>query len=63
MPHTRPGHMAEIAMGGLINWSSDRPEFAVGVREALPATTHTQLARTVSVLGESPGGEGLRRVA
>ncbi|MET8244239.1 FxSxx-COOH system tetratricopeptide repeat protein [Streptomyces sp. NPDC005202] len=63
MPHTGPGHLAEIMMGGLIDWSGDRPEFADGVREALLATTtRTQLARTVSVLGDLPAA-GERGVA
>lgn len=63
MPHTGPGHLAEIMMGGLIDWSGDRPEFAEGVREALLATTtRTQLARTVSVLGDLPAA-GERGVA
>ncbi|MEV5321731.1 FxSxx-COOH system tetratricopeptide repeat protein [Streptomyces sp. NPDC052687] len=58
MPETGPDHLAEILMGGLIDWDSDgegRPEFAEGVREALLATaTRSQLARTVSLLGELP---------
>ncbi|MET9832074.1 FxSxx-COOH system tetratricopeptide repeat protein [Streptomyces sp. NPDC006385] len=63
MPHTGPVHLAEIMMGGLIDWSGDRPEFADGVREALLATTtRTQLARTVSVLGDLPAA-GRRGVA
>ncbi|MFB7325630.1 FxSxx-COOH system tetratricopeptide repeat protein [Streptomyces sp. NPDC056190] len=63
MPHTGPGQLAEIMMGGLIDWSGDRPEFAHGVREALLATTtRTQLARTVGVLGELPAA-GERGVA
>ncbi|MFE7168252.1 FxSxx-COOH system tetratricopeptide repeat protein [Streptomyces sp. NPDC057616] len=63
MPHTGPGHLAEIAMGGLIDWGGKRPEFGAGVREALLATTtRTQLARTVSVLGDLPAA-GERGVA
>ncbi|MCT7356869.1 FxSxx-COOH system tetratricopeptide repeat protein, partial [Streptomyces sp. 15-116A] len=66
MPETGPDHLAEILMGGLIDWDSGgegRPEFADGVREALLAsTTRTQLARTVSVVGELPAA-GERGVA
>ncbi|MFJ4682672.1 FxSxx-COOH system tetratricopeptide repeat protein [Streptomyces sp. NPDC088789] len=58
MPETGPDHLAEILMGGLIDWDSrgdGRPEFAEGVREALLATTtRTQLARTVSLVGDLP---------
>ncbi|GAA0635767.1 FxSxx-COOH system tetratricopeptide repeat protein [Streptomyces thermocarboxydovorans] len=58
MPDTGPDHVAEILMGGLIDWDGagqGRPEFADGVREALlAATTRTQLARTVSVVGDLP---------
>lgn len=66
MPETGPDHVAEILMGGLIDWGVDGasgPEFAEGVREALLAeTTRSQLARTVSVVGELPaaGERGLR---
>ncbi|MER6572170.1 FxSxx-COOH system tetratricopeptide repeat protein [Streptomyces sp. NPDC001093] len=66
MPETGPGHLAEILMGGLIDWNSGgegRPEFADGVREALLATTtRSQLARTVSVVGDLPAA-GARGVA
>lgn len=66
MPETGPDHLAEILMGGLIDWDSGgegRPEFADGVREALLATTtRSQLARTVSVVGELPAA-GERGVA
>ncbi|MDN0197451.1 FxSxx-COOH system tetratricopeptide repeat protein [Streptomyces sp. S.PNR 29] len=66
MPETGPDHLAEILMGGLIDWDSGgegRPEFADGVREALLAsTTRTQLARTVSLVGELPAA-GERGVA
>ncbi len=66
MPETGPDHLAEILMGGLIDWDSGgegRPEFADGVREALLATTtRSQLARTVSVVGELPAA-GARGVA
>ncbi|MDT0395139.1 MULTISPECIES: FxSxx-COOH system tetratricopeptide repeat protein [Streptomyces] len=58
VPEAGPEHLAEILMGGLIHWGADgrgRPEFAEGVREALLATTtRSQLARTVSILGELP---------
>ncbi|MFF6912220.1 FxSxx-COOH system tetratricopeptide repeat protein [Streptomyces sp. NPDC012466] len=66
MPETGPDHLAEILMGGLIDWDSDgegRPEFADGVREELLATTtRSQLAHTVSVVGELPAA-GARGVA
>ncbi|MFD9005472.1 FxSxx-COOH system tetratricopeptide repeat protein [Streptomyces sp. NPDC059582] len=66
MPETGPDHLAEILMGGLIDWDSGgegRPEFADGVREALLATTtRSQLARTVSLVGELPAA-GERGVA
>ncbi|MGC0374155.1 tetratricopeptide (TPR) repeat protein [Streptomyces sp. SAI-229] len=66
MPETRPDHLAEIFMGGLIDWDTGgegRPEFAEGVREELLATTtRSQLAQTVSVLGELPAA-GERGVA
>ncbi|WP_437095324.1 FxSxx-COOH system tetratricopeptide repeat protein [Streptomyces sp. enrichment culture] len=66
MPETGPDHLAEILMGGLIDWDSGgegRPEFADGVREALLATTtRSQLARTVSVVGDLPAA-GERGVA
>ncbi|MFI8947012.1 FxSxx-COOH system tetratricopeptide repeat protein [Streptomyces sp. NPDC053750] len=66
MPETGPDHLAEILMGGLIDWNSGgegRPEFADGVREALLATTtRSQLARTVSMVGELPAA-GRRGVA
>ncbi|AYL39276.1 MULTISPECIES: FxSxx-COOH system tetratricopeptide repeat protein [Streptomyces] len=58
MPETGPDHLAEILMGGLIDWDSGgegRPEFAEGVREALLATTtRSQLARTVRLVGDLP---------
>ncbi|WRT97986.1 FxSxx-COOH system tetratricopeptide repeat protein [Streptomyces violarus] len=62
MPEAGPDHLAEILMGGLIDWEGGeegRPEFAEGVREALLATTtRSQLAHTVSVVGElSAAGE------
>lgn len=66
MPEPSPDHLAEILMGGLIDWEGGgegRPEFAEGVREALLATTtRSQLARTVSVVGELPAA-GERGVA
>ncbi|MYW64023.1 tetratricopeptide repeat protein [Streptomyces sp. SID8379] len=66
MPETEPAHLAEIMMGGLIDWDSEgegRPEFAEGVREALLATTtRAQLARTVGVVGDLPAA-GERGVA
>ncbi|SMQ19553.1 Tetratricopeptide repeat-containing protein [Streptomyces sp. Ag82_O1-12] len=66
MPETGPDHLAEILMGGLIDWDSDgggHPEFADGVREELLATTtRSQLAHTVSVVGELPAA-GARGVA
>ncbi|MFE6521829.1 FxSxx-COOH system tetratricopeptide repeat protein [Streptomyces sp. NPDC057794] len=66
MPETGPDHLAEILMGGLIDWDGGgegRPEFADGVREELLATTtRSQLAHTVSVVGELPAA-GTRGVA
>ncbi|MET9366288.1 FxSxx-COOH system tetratricopeptide repeat protein [Streptomyces griseoflavus] len=65
MPEAGPDHLAEILMGGLIDWDrgdGGGPEFADGVREALLATTtRSQLARTVSVVGDLPaaGERGL----
>ncbi|GAA2279258.1 FxSxx-COOH system tetratricopeptide repeat protein [Streptomyces atrovirens] len=58
MPDTTAEHLAEILMGGLIDWNdadAGRPEFADGVRQALLATTtRTQLARVVGTLAELP---------
>lgn len=66
MPETGPDHLAEILMGGLIDWNGagqDRPEFADGVREELLATTtRSQLAHTIRVVGELPAA-GARGVA
>ncbi|MFF3917246.1 FxSxx-COOH system tetratricopeptide repeat protein [Streptomyces sp. NPDC001852] len=65
MPETGAEHLAEILMGGLIDWRGDDgpPDFADGVREALLATTtRTQLARTVGIVGELPAA-GERGVA
>lgn len=58
MPTAGPEHLAEIVMGGLIDWG-DRdkpsPEFGAGIREALLATTtRAQLAHIISVLGDLP---------
>ncbi|MFE4452491.1 FxSxx-COOH system tetratricopeptide repeat protein [Streptomyces sp. NPDC056796] len=56
-PDSRPEHLAEVMMGGLIDWRRDgegAPDFADGIREALLATANrTQLARAVSLLAES----------
>ncbi|MEU9167543.1 FxSxx-COOH system tetratricopeptide repeat protein [Streptomyces sp. NPDC048420] len=66
MPETGPEELAEILMGGLIDWGgpdTEPPEFAEGVRETLLAsTTRTQLARTIGILGELPAA-GQRGVA
>lgn len=65
LPDSAPGHLAEIIMGGLIDWGGfgTVPEFADGVREALLATTtRSQLAAIVSILGELPAA-GTRGVA
>ncbi|MER5795281.1 FxSxx-COOH system tetratricopeptide repeat protein [Streptomyces sp. NPDC001980] len=66
MPDTGPEHLAEILMGGLIDWgdgATGTPDFADGVREALLATTtRSQLARTVGVVSELPAA-GERGVA
>ncbi|MET9812912.1 MULTISPECIES: FxSxx-COOH system tetratricopeptide repeat protein [unclassified Streptomyces] len=66
MPETGPDHLAEILMGGLIDWDSGgegHPEFADGVREELLATTtRSQLAHTVSLVGELPAA-GARGIA
>ncbi|MFI1223398.1 MULTISPECIES: FxSxx-COOH system tetratricopeptide repeat protein [unclassified Streptomyces] len=62
LPDAGPEHLAEVMMGGLIDWDTDDeggPDFADDVREALLATsTRTQLARTVSLLAELRTGEG-----
>ncbi|WP_256984244.1 FxSxx-COOH system tetratricopeptide repeat protein [Streptomyces sp. XY006] len=66
IPTAGPEHLAEILMGGLIDWGGrdmQRLEFADGVREALLATTtRAQLARIIGVLGELPAA-GERGVA
>lgn len=60
-PESGPDHLAEILMGGLIDWERDgegRPDFAEGVREALLATgNRTQLARAVGLVAESRAGQ------
>ena len=66
MPGTRPDHLAEILMGGLIDWDGageGQPEFAEGVREALLATTtRVQLRLTANALAGLPAA-GRRGVA
>ncbi|MFD3608296.1 FxSxx-COOH system tetratricopeptide repeat protein [Streptomyces atroolivaceus] len=56
-PASRPEHLAEVMMGGLIDWErdgEDGPDFADGIREALLATgNRTQLARAVGLLAEA----------
>ncbi|MER8009671.1 FxSxx-COOH system tetratricopeptide repeat protein [Streptomyces sp. NPDC094149] len=65
MPQASAEHLAEILIGGLIDWDHEgtrNPEFAAGVREALLATTtRTQLARVVDILSDLPaaGDHGL----
>ncbi|WP_323139277.1 FxSxx-COOH system tetratricopeptide repeat protein [Streptomyces sp. NBC_01551] len=59
LPEADQGHVAELLMGGLIDWGTpdgDRaPDFAEGIREALLATgTRSQLARTVNLFAELP---------
>jgi tetratricopeptide (TPR) repeat protein len=62
-------HMAEVLMGGLIDWNGPdgdgKPDLAPGVREALLATgTRTQVARLINLYASLPGsgahGEALR---
>lgn len=66
LPGTRPEHLSEVMMGGLIDWNRDGeggPDFADGIREALLATgSRTQLARAVALLAESRSGraQGVR---
>ncbi|MFE5208996.1 FxSxx-COOH system tetratricopeptide repeat protein [Streptomyces sp. NPDC056600] len=64
-----PEHMAEVLMGGLVDWDgpdgSGTPDFAEGVREALLATgTRSQVARMINLYASLPGsgahGEALR---
>ncbi|MFE6183718.1 FxSxx-COOH system tetratricopeptide repeat protein [Streptomyces sp. NPDC056465] len=65
-PEAQPEHLAEVMMGGLIDWErdgADGPDFADGIREALLATgNRTQLARAVGLLAESRAGgtQGVR---
>ncbi|MDF6017665.1 FxSxx-COOH system tetratricopeptide repeat protein [Streptomyces sp. JH34] len=65
-PESQPEHLAEVMMGGLIDWRRDGeggPDFADGIREALLATgNRTQLARAVGLLAESRAGsvQGVR---
>lgn len=57
LPDTGPEHLAEVLMGGLVDWGDgdEEPEFADGVREALLATTtRSQLAGIIGILGELP---------
>ncbi|WP_260610303.1 FxSxx-COOH system tetratricopeptide repeat protein, partial [Streptomyces sp. WAC06614] len=63
VPEAGPGHVAEVLMGGLIDWEGPgvdgRPDFAEGIREALLATgTRSQLARTVSLFADLPSARG-----
>nr|WSW57390.1 FxSxx-COOH system tetratricopeptide repeat protein [Streptomyces sp. NBC_00998] len=63
VPEAGPGHVAELLMGGLIDWedpgSDGRPDFAEGIREALLATgSRSQLARTVSLFADLPSARG-----
>ncbi|KIF71238.1 cytochrome C [Streptomyces sp. AcH 505] len=65
VPEAGPDHLAEVLMGGLINWNGQDGEgeravdFADGVREALLATgTRTQLAQLVTLLSELRSGRG-----
>lgn len=62
-PESRPEHLAEVMMGGLIDWAGDGeggPDFAEGIREALLATgNRTQLARAVRLLADSRAGRAL----
>ncbi|WP_406246464.1 FxSxx-COOH system tetratricopeptide repeat protein [Streptomyces anulatus] len=62
LPDAGPEHLAEVMMGGLIDWDTGAeggPDFADDVREALLATsTRTQLARTVGLLAELRTGQG-----
>ncbi|WP_420036718.1 FxSxx-COOH system tetratricopeptide repeat protein [Streptomyces sp. cg28] len=65
VPEAGPDHVAEVMMGGLIDWDhgpegdGSGPEFADGVREALLATgTRTQLSRIIDVLAELRRGRG-----
>lgn len=60
LPASGPEHLAEILMGGLLEWpgrDGARVDFATGVREALLAGgTRSELAAIVSYLAELPSG-------
>jgi hypothetical protein len=60
LPSSGPEHLAEILMGGLLEWPGREGaavDFAVGVREALLAGgTRSELAAIVSCLAELPPG-------
>ncbi|MEW1647298.1 FxSxx-COOH system tetratricopeptide repeat protein [Streptomyces sp. NPDC091219] len=60
LPSSGPEHLAEILMGGLLEWPGRdgvTVDFAVGVREALLAGgTRSELAAIVSCLAELPPG-------
>jgi tetratricopeptide (TPR) repeat protein len=62
VPEAGPDHLAEVLMGGLIDWNRDGEgdvDFADGVREALLATgTRSQLAQLVGLLSELRAGQG-----
>ncbi|WP_338702378.1 FxSxx-COOH system tetratricopeptide repeat protein [Streptomyces sp. Q6] len=62
VPEAGPDHVAEVMMGGLIDWDHDgggSPEFADGVREALLATgNRSQLAHAVDLLADLRAGQG-----
>ncbi|MFE9093129.1 FxSxx-COOH system tetratricopeptide repeat protein [Streptomyces sp. NPDC007264] len=63
LPEAGPEHVAEILMGGLVDWGDPggdgRPDFAEGIREALLATgTRSQLARLVNLFADLPSGGG-----
>ncbi|PVD04198.1 FxSxx-COOH system tetratricopeptide repeat protein [Streptomyces sp. CS014] len=62
LPDAGPEHLAEVMMGGLIDWDTEAeggPDFADDVREALLATsTRTQLARAVGLLAELRTSKG-----
>ncbi|WP_372344527.1 FxSxx-COOH system tetratricopeptide repeat protein [Streptomyces sp. KL116D] len=60
LPQSGPEHLAEIIMGGLLDWSAQDAlgvDFAPGVREALLAGgTRTELASVVAHLAQTPLG-------
>ncbi|MFI6876838.1 FxSxx-COOH system tetratricopeptide repeat protein [Streptomyces sp. NPDC050400] len=62
VPEAGPDHVAEVMMGGLIDWDHDgagHPEFADGVRESLLATgNRSQLAHAVDLLADLHTGRG-----